>query len=61
MATNYTSVGQWEAELKIDDVIGPDAKELLEVYSGICPTEVNHQVAKVVSAWAQVRYAHELC
>ncbi|KAB8254848.1 hypothetical protein BDV32DRAFT_154839 [Aspergillus pseudonomiae] len=43
MATNYTSVGQWEAELKIGDVIGPDAKELLEIYSGICPTEVDHQ------------------
>ncbi|GAB1194174.1 hypothetical protein APSETT444_003415 [Aspergillus pseudonomiae] len=54
MATNYTSVGQWEAELKIGDVIGPDAKELLEVYSGICPTEVNHQVAKVTKQGCEI-------
>ncbi|KNG82887.1 hypothetical protein ANOM_007530 [Aspergillus nomiae NRRL 13137] len=54
MATNYSSLGQWEAELNIGDVIGPDAKELLEMYSGICPTEVNHQVAKVAKQGCEI-------
>lgn len=52
MVHNCTSLSQLDPELTINDVIRPDARELLEIYSGISPTDVNLHVARIVSAWA---------
>ncbi|KAE8413051.1 hypothetical protein BDV36DRAFT_287349 [Aspergillus pseudocaelatus] len=41
MAHNSTCLSQSEPELNIDDVIEPDIREFLEIYSGINPTDVN--------------------
>lgn len=45
-----TSTSPWDPEF-IGDVIGPGAKELLEIYSGIPSADVNVHVARIVSAW----------
>ncbi|KAB8205540.1 hypothetical protein BDV34DRAFT_235242 [Aspergillus parasiticus] len=46
MTHNSTSTSQWDPEL-IGDIIGPGAKELLEIYSGIPPADVNLHVARI--------------
>ncbi|KAE8362429.1 hypothetical protein BDV27DRAFT_146990 [Aspergillus caelatus] len=47
MAHNSTCLSQSEPELNIDDVIEPDTREFLEIYSGINPTDVNVHVARI--------------
>ncbi|KAB8225187.1 hypothetical protein BDV33DRAFT_187768 [Aspergillus novoparasiticus] len=46
MTHNSTNTSQWDPEL-IGDIIGPGAKELLEIYSGIPPADVNFHVARI--------------
>ncbi|RMZ38035.1 hypothetical protein AFCA_001996 [Aspergillus flavus] len=51
-----TSTSPWDPEF-IGDVIGPGAKELLEIYSGIPSADVNVHVARIAKqGWDIVQY-----
>ncbi|KAB8276555.1 hypothetical protein BDV30DRAFT_246411 [Aspergillus minisclerotigenes] len=58
MTHNSTSTSPRDPEL-IGDVIGPGAKELLEIYSRIPPTDVNVHVARIAKQGRDI--AHYPC